>query len=54
MLFMYAMPGFWLDMRIVHRTAMQTLSYLFSKIIVIEDLSDMSLRTGMDRAQERT
>lgn len=35
--------GFWLDMRIVHRTAMQTLIYLFNKILVIEDLSDMSL-----------
>lgn len=35
--------GFWLDLRIMHRTAVQTLSYLFSKIIVIEDLSDLSL-----------
>jgi putative colanic acid biosysnthesis UDP-glucose lipid carrier transferase len=35
--------GFWLDLRIVHRTAMQTLSFLFDKIIAIEDLSDMSL-----------
>jgi putative colanic acid biosynthesis UDP-glucose lipid carrier transferase len=35
--------GFWLDMRIVHRTAMQTLSYLFNKLIVIEDLSDIAL-----------
>jgi len=31
--------GFWLDMRIVHTTAMQTFSYIFSKLIVIEDLS---------------
>ena len=30
--------GFWMDMRIVHRTAMQTLSYIFSKFIVIEEL----------------
>lgn len=36
--------GFWLDLRIVHRTAMQTLSFLFSKIIFIEDLSEMALR----------
>jgi putative colanic acid biosynthesis UDP-glucose lipid carrier transferase len=35
--------GFWLDLRIVHRTVMQTLSYLFNKLIVIEDLSEMSL-----------
>jgi putative colanic acid biosynthesis UDP-glucose lipid carrier transferase len=35
--------GFWLDLRIVHRTAVQALSYLFSKIIIIEDLSDISL-----------
>jgi putative colanic acid biosynthesis UDP-glucose lipid carrier transferase len=35
--------SFWLDLRIMHRTAVQTLSYLFSKIFVIEDLSDMSL-----------
>jgi putative colanic acid biosynthesis UDP-glucose lipid carrier transferase len=35
--------GFWLDLRIMHRTAVQTLSYLFSKIIVIEDLSDIAL-----------
>jgi putative colanic acid biosynthesis UDP-glucose lipid carrier transferase len=33
----------WLDLRIVHRTAMQTLSYLFNKILVIEDLSEMTL-----------
>lgn len=37
--------GFWLDMKIVHRTAMQTISYLFSKIIAIEDLSEMTMRT---------
>ena len=29
---------FWLDIRIVHSTAMQTLSYLLSKFIVIEDV----------------
>jgi hypothetical protein len=27
----------------MHRTAVQTLSFLFSKILVFEDLSDMSL-----------
>jgi putative colanic acid biosysnthesis UDP-glucose lipid carrier transferase len=36
--------AFWLDMRIVHRTAMQTVSYIFSKFIVIEDLSDVGIR----------
>ena len=36
--------GFWLDCRIVHRTAVQTLSYLFSKIIVIEDLPEVSFK----------
>jgi putative colanic acid biosynthesis UDP-glucose lipid carrier transferase len=35
--------SFWLDLRIVHRTAIQTLSFLFNKILVIEDFSDMSL-----------
>ena len=35
--------SFWLDLRIVHRTAIQTLSYLFNKILVIEDFSGMSL-----------
>lgn len=35
--------GFWLDLRIMHLTAAQTLSYLFSKIVAIEDLSDMTL-----------
>jgi putative colanic acid biosynthesis UDP-glucose lipid carrier transferase len=35
--------GFWLDLRVIHRTAMQTLSYFFNKIIVIEDLSEMTL-----------
>lgn len=35
--------SFWLDMRIVHRTAMQTLSYIFSKFIVIEDLSGVAM-----------
>lgn len=31
--------NFWLDIRIVHYTAMQTLSYLLSKFIVIDDVS---------------
>src|ERR1700744_361511 len=31
--------NFWFDLRIVHRTAMQTLAYIFSKFIVIEDIS---------------
>jgi putative colanic acid biosynthesis UDP-glucose lipid carrier transferase len=35
--------GFWLDMRIVHRTAMQTLSYIFSKFAVIEDLPGVAI-----------
>ncbi|HET6254278.1 MAG TPA: sugar transferase [Puia sp.] len=35
--------GFWLDVRIMHRTAMQTFSYLFNKVIAIEDLSEMTL-----------
>jgi putative colanic acid biosynthesis UDP-glucose lipid carrier transferase len=35
--------SFWLDLRIMHLTAAQTLSYLFSKIIAIEDFSDMTL-----------
>jgi putative colanic acid biosysnthesis UDP-glucose lipid carrier transferase len=36
--------AFWMDMRIVHRTALQTISYVFSKLISIEDLSEVSLR----------
>jgi len=35
--------GFWLDMRIVHRTAMQTLSYIFSKFVVIEELPGVAI-----------
>ena len=35
--------GFWLDMRIVHRTATQTLTYIFSKFIVIEKLPDVNI-----------
>ncbi len=31
--------GFWLDLRIVHYTAMQTLSYIISKLIAIEDVT---------------
>jgi putative colanic acid biosynthesis UDP-glucose lipid carrier transferase len=30
--------GFWLDLRIIHYTVMQTFSYLASKFIVIEDV----------------
>jgi putative colanic acid biosynthesis UDP-glucose lipid carrier transferase len=29
--------SFWLDLRIVHYTAMQTFSYIISKVIVIEE-----------------
>ncbi|HUB62369.1 MAG TPA: sugar transferase [Puia sp.] len=35
--------NFWLDLRIVHRTAIQTISHLFSKLIVIEDLSEVGI-----------
>lgn len=35
--------GFWLDMRIVHRTATQTIAYIFSKFIVIEKLPEVSV-----------
>jgi putative colanic acid biosynthesis UDP-glucose lipid carrier transferase len=35
--------GFWLDLRIIHRTAIQTLFYFFKKLVVIEDLSEMTL-----------
>lgn len=35
--------GFWLDLRIIHRTAMQTMSWLFNRIIPIEDLSSATL-----------
>jgi putative colanic acid biosysnthesis UDP-glucose lipid carrier transferase len=36
--------GFWLDLRLIHRTAVQTLTVLVSKFTVIEELSEMSLR----------
>ena len=36
--------GFLLDVRIVHRTAVQTVSYIFSRFTVIENLPDMSIR----------
>ncbi len=36
--------GFLLDLRIVHRTAVQTVSYIFSRFTVIENLPDMSIR----------
>jgi putative colanic acid biosysnthesis UDP-glucose lipid carrier transferase len=35
--------SFWLDLRIVHFTAMQTLSFLLRKIIVIEDVPTPSI-----------
>jgi putative colanic acid biosysnthesis UDP-glucose lipid carrier transferase len=35
--------GFWLDMRIVHRTAIQTFSFLFDKFIVIDDLPNVTM-----------
>jgi putative colanic acid biosynthesis UDP-glucose lipid carrier transferase len=31
--------NFWLDLRIVHYTAMQTFSYIISKVIVIEEVN---------------
>jgi len=34
--------NFWLDIRIVHYTAMQTLSYLLSKFVVIDELPSTS------------
>ena len=34
--------SFWLDMRIIHYTVMQTFSYLISKFIVIEDAPSMA------------
>jgi putative colanic acid biosynthesis UDP-glucose lipid carrier transferase len=37
--------GFWMDMRIIHRTAMQTLSFIFSQFTVIEDLSKVTTRS---------
>jgi putative colanic acid biosynthesis UDP-glucose lipid carrier transferase len=35
--------GLWMDMRIVHRTAMQTFSYVLNKFIVIKDLPTVSI-----------
>jgi putative colanic acid biosynthesis UDP-glucose lipid carrier transferase len=35
--------NFWFDLRIVHRTAMQTFSYIISKFIVIEDLPGVAV-----------
>jgi putative colanic acid biosysnthesis UDP-glucose lipid carrier transferase len=35
--------SFWLDLRIVHFTAMQTLSFLLRKIVVIEDVPTPSM-----------
>jgi putative colanic acid biosynthesis UDP-glucose lipid carrier transferase len=38
--------GLWLDMRIVHRTAVQTFSYIFSKFISLNDFSDVAISKG--------
>lgn len=38
--------NFWLDLRIVHYTAMQTLSYLLSKFIVIDDVPSTAAITN--------
>jgi len=35
--------NFWLDMRIIHRTAMQTFSSILRKLIVIEELPGVSM-----------
>jgi len=35
--------NFWLDLRIVHYTAMQTFSYILSKFIIIDDVSTPTL-----------
>ena len=35
--------NFWLDMRIIHRTAMQTFSSILRKFIVIEELPAVSM-----------
>ena len=35
--------NFWLDLRIIHRTAMQTFSYILNKFIVIEDLPGVAI-----------
>lgn len=35
--------SFWLDLRIVHNTAIQTLSFIFSKFISIEDIQAPSI-----------
>jgi putative colanic acid biosynthesis UDP-glucose lipid carrier transferase len=35
--------NFWLDMRIIHRTAMQTFSSILRKFIVIEELPGVSM-----------
>jgi putative colanic acid biosynthesis UDP-glucose lipid carrier transferase len=36
--------GFWLDMRIIHRTGVQTLSYIFSRLLPVEEFSDVTIR----------
>jgi putative colanic acid biosynthesis UDP-glucose lipid carrier transferase len=36
--------GLWLDMRIVHRTAVQTLSFLVKRLLPVEDLGDVTIR----------
>lgn len=37
--------NFWLDLRIVHNTAMQTFSYILSKFVVIEDVPNVTINT---------
>jgi putative colanic acid biosynthesis UDP-glucose lipid carrier transferase len=37
--------GFWLDLRIIHYTVMQTLSYIVSKFMVVEDTVSGSMAT---------
>ena len=36
--------GLWLDMRIMHRTGAQTLSYLIDKLLPVKDLGDVAIR----------
>jgi putative colanic acid biosynthesis UDP-glucose lipid carrier transferase len=36
--------GFWLDLRIIHRTGVQTLAYIFSRLLPVKELSDATIR----------
>ncbi|HTR28125.1 MAG TPA: sugar transferase [Puia sp.] len=36
--------GLWLDMRIIHRTGVQTLSYIVRKLAPVEDLGNVKIR----------